>query len=193
MALSPSQIFHESIKPTSIMEPKNIPPIVTIVANPGSGKTTLLEKLIPELKRRGYRVGTVKHHLHDFSVDKEGKDSWRHARAGADTVIIASPDKLAMIKKTNADMPLDTMANRLLYDVDIVLAEGYKTDKQLKVEVFRASVHAQPLFQNDPALLAMVTDSDVETGGVPHFGVDDIVPLADYLEQTCFRNRAHLK
>ena len=175
------------------MEQHSIPPVVAIVGKSGSGKTTLLEKLIPELKRRGYRVGTVKHHLHDFDVDKEGKDSWRHARAGAETVVIASPDKLAMVKKTSIDMSLEAMKERFFYDVDIVLAEGYKTGGQLKVEVFRASVHGQPLFHHDPALLATVTDSDVETGA-PRFGLDDIVPLADYLEQqTCLKTMPRIR
>jgi len=39
-------------------------PIVCVVGRSGVGKTTLLEKLIPMLKRRGYRVATIKHHGH---------------------------------------------------------------------------------------------------------------------------------
>ncbi len=169
------------------MEQYSPPVLVTIVGKSGSGKTTLLEKLIPELRRRGYRVGTVKHHLHDFDVDQKGKDSWRHARAGAETVIIASPDKLALVKKTHLEMSLAVMKERFFYDVDIVLAEGYKTGSYPKVEVFRASVHPHPLFQSEPTLLATVTDNlDIETGA-PRFKLDDIISLADYLEQTCLR------
>lgn len=166
-----------------------LPPLITIVGKSGSGKTTLLEKLISEFKHRGYRVGTIKHHLHDFEIDREGKDSWRHAKAGADNVVIATPEKLAMIKKTGTDTPVDELRDRMFYDVDIVLAEGYKTaDRQWKVEVFRASVHDRPLFRDVPTLLATVTDTDVDTGA-PCFEMDDILPLADYLEQICLETK----
>ncbi|MBW2739455.1 MAG: molybdopterin-guanine dinucleotide biosynthesis protein MobB, partial [Deltaproteobacteria bacterium] len=36
-------------------------PIICIVGKSESGKTTLIEKLIPELKKRGYRIGSIKH------------------------------------------------------------------------------------------------------------------------------------
>ena len=60
-----------------------MPPIVSIVGKSESGKTTLLEKLITELKSRGYRVATVKHAPNESSFDEPGKDSWRHVRAGS--------------------------------------------------------------------------------------------------------------
>ena len=67
------------------------PPIISVVGKSRSGKTGLVESLIRGLKKKGYKVGTVKHHFHgDFDIDHEGKDSWRHSNAGADTVVIAS-------------------------------------------------------------------------------------------------------
>ena len=73
-------------------------PVVSIVGKSKSGKTTLIEKVIPELKNRGYKIGIVKHAAHGFEIDKKGKDSWRHQHAGADTVIVAGSDKMAMVK-----------------------------------------------------------------------------------------------
>ena len=69
-------------------------PIVSIVGTSDSGKTTLIEKLVPELVRRGYRVATIKHDVHGFDVDREGKDSWQHKQARTHTMIISSPQKL---------------------------------------------------------------------------------------------------
>ena len=160
-------------------------PIVTIVGKSGSGKTTFIEKLIPELIRRGYRVGTVKHHLHDFEIDQPGKDSWRHARAGATTTIIASPQKVAMIKHATAEMPLEEMRTRFFDDVDVIVAEGYKSVRQPKIEIFRAAVHERPLFAHDAELIAMVTDTPFSIG-VPCFGLEDIAPCVDFLVQTLF-------
>ncbi len=75
-----------------------MPPIISVVGKSESGKTTLIEKLIPELKNRGYRIGTIKHAHHNFDMDKEGKDSWRHKAAGSETVVIVSPGKISIVK-----------------------------------------------------------------------------------------------
>ena len=66
-----------------------MPPIVSIVGKSDSGKTTLLEKLVAAIRSRGYRVGTIKHDTHGFDIDHEGKDSWRHKKAGARTVVLS--------------------------------------------------------------------------------------------------------
>ena len=79
-------------------------PLVCVVGRSKSGKTTLLEKLIRELKNRGYRIGTIKHHSHPgIEMDKPGKDTWRHARAGRDHVVIAAPDQVASIRRVERD------------------------------------------------------------------------------------------
>ena len=81
-------------------------PIICIVGKSGSGKTALVERIIPELKRRGYRVASIKHNPHDFELDQPGKDSWRHAQAGSDAVVISSPQKVALIKGVEHDPTL---------------------------------------------------------------------------------------
>ena len=85
-------------------------PIVSIVGKSDAGKTTLLEKLIPELKRRGYRVATIKHDAHQFEIDHPGKDSYRHFHAGADWTIIGSPAKLALVRRLERELSLDEIA-----------------------------------------------------------------------------------
>ena len=88
-------------------------PIISIVGKSDSGKTTLIEKLVPELTRRGYRVATVKHDIHGFEVDREGKDSWRHKQAGAHTVVISSPQKIALIRDVEKDLTLDEIREKM--------------------------------------------------------------------------------
>ncbi|MBD3307975.1 molybdopterin-guanine dinucleotide biosynthesis protein B [candidate division KSB3 bacterium] len=166
-------------------------PILAIVGRSGSGKTTLIEKLLPEFRRRGYRVGTVKHHLHDFEIDRAGKDSWRHAQAGAETVIIASPVKLAMVKRMTTDLTLEELGTRFFQDVDLVIAEGYKAASisALRIEVFRQEAHDEPLFVTPPQLFAIVTDSPLETE-IPRFGLEEIAPLVDLVERAVLRPRS---
>jgi len=110
------------------------PPLICIVGRSNTGKTTFLEKLIGEFKRRGYRVGTVKHYHGDFEIDRPGKDSWRLARAGADAVCVSAPGKAALIKKIEGELALDEIIS-LMNDVDIVLAEGYKSARRPRIEV----------------------------------------------------------
>lgn len=159
-------------------------PVVCIVGKKKSGKTTLLEKLIPALNSRGLSVGTVKHDVHGFDVDREGKDTWRHREAGAATVVISSPTRLAVIREVEREMTLAELADTYFSDRDIVLTEGFFNSDMPKVEIFRAEAHSQPLCGPDNAwerkLLAFVTDTDVDPG-VPRFGLEDAESLAEFL------------
>lgn len=158
-------------------------PIVSIVGKSNSGKTTLLEKLIPALRRRGYRVGTIKHHAHaDFEIDYPGKDTWRHYQAGAEAVLISAPGKMALIERSPATVPPVTELAGRLTNVDLVLTEGFKLDAAPKIEVVRAARSRQPLCA--PAdLVALVTDLPLDLA-VPRFGLDETEALADFIEHT---------
>jgi molybdopterin-guanine dinucleotide biosynthesis protein B len=156
-------------------------PIISVVGKSDSGKTTLIEKLIPELRGRGYKIGVVKHAFHGFEMDHEGKDSWRHKIAGANTVVVSTKERIAMIK----DAPDNTLDQIMAYfqDMDLVITEGYKREDKLKIEVFRAEAHHSLLCQNDPHLVALVTDADPSLApDVPRFGLEDIRQLADFIE-----------
>jgi molybdopterin-guanine dinucleotide biosynthesis protein B len=157
-------------------------PIVSIVGKSDSGKTTLIEKLLPELTRRGYRIATVKHDVHGFEVDREGKDSWRHKQAGAYTVVIASPDKIAMIRNVERDLTLDEIRSKFIQDVDLLLSEGYKKDDQPKIEIFRKEKHTELLCTKKDKLIAIVSNKKFDIG-VPCFDLDDMKGLADFLEK----------
>jgi molybdopterin-guanine dinucleotide biosynthesis protein MobB len=155
-------------------------PVVCIVGTSGTGKTTVLEKLIAELKGRGYRVGTIKHNVHGFEVDTPGKDSWRHAQAGSDVVVIASPGKLAVIERLERELTLDEVTARIT-NVDLILVEGYKYSKKPKVEVFRRDIGHELLFPTDE-LVALVTDQPFDLD-VPQFDPNDAAGLASLLEE----------
>jgi len=162
------------------------PAVVSVVAKSGTGKTTLLEKLIAELKRRGWRVGAIKHDAHSFDIDREGKDSWRLTQAGADTTLITSPAKLAMVKKHSdgQEPPLAETIARYCGDLDIVLTEGFKKSSMPKIEVHRAERSATLLCrgeEHDPTLLAVASDERLELD-VPVYDLNDAAGLCDFIE-----------
>lgn len=156
-----------------------MPPIICFVGRSQSGKTTLIEKLIPLLKGRGYKIGTIKHSHHIFDFDKSGKDSWRHRDAGAETVIIASPGKIAMVKNDDQGT-LDGLL-KFFDDMDLVITEGYKKEAKPKIEVVRSARHTDVLLKADRNLVAVVSDIDHKLD-VPVFDLEDIDRLADFIE-----------
>jgi len=156
------------------------PPIIGIAGRSGVGKTTFLETLLPELKRRGYRVGTIKHHAHPgFEIDQPGKDTWRHAQAGSDHVVIAAPDRVASIRRVDADPPLSAIAATMT-DVDLILTEGYGRAPIPKLELVRAALSAEPIC--DPQhVVGYVTDCALASS-IPCLAFEDVRAVADLIE-----------
>ncbi len=157
------------------------PPIVSVVGYSGSGKTTFIVKLVPELTRRGIRVGTIKHDVHGFQMDKPGKDSWRHKQAGAAMTVISSPVQIGVVRDVDHDHSLDELLP-LFSGMDLIVTEGYKRGDKPKLEIFRSDMQAEPLCTSDENLLAFITDADVDVG-VPRFATNDAHRVADFLIQ----------
>ena len=156
---------------------------VSFVAKSNTGKTTLLEKVIAEIKGRGYRIGVIKHDAHSFDIDHPGKDSYRLTAAGADTMLISSPEKLAIIKKHQQSPPVEELIATYFQDVDIVLTEGFKQSGMPKVEVHRKERSDTLLCRgehNDPTLIAVASDEPLELD-VPVLDLNDHLQVARFI------------
>jgi len=146
------------------------PPLLSIVGKKNSGKTTLTVRLAAALKRRGWRVMTIKHGSHTFDIDPVATDTYRHYHEGeAERVAMISPDKFALVMRGAHDLTPEAVAARYMADADLVLCEGFKLSDLPKVEVFRRAAHEAPLYDpglaNAAAWQAMVSDG--ATGDVP--------------------------
>lgn len=160
--------------------------IVAFVAKSNTGKTTLLEQVIRELKARGYKVGAIKHDAHRFDIDHPGKDSYRLTAAGADTMLITSPEKLALVKRHQAAPPLEELIPTYFSDMDIILTEGFKMSPLPKIEVHRQERSSTLLCRgehNDPHLVAIASDSDMDAD-VPVLDLNNPKEVADFVEAT---------
>jgi molybdopterin-guanine dinucleotide biosynthesis protein B len=161
-------------------------PIVSIVGKSNSGKTTLIERLIAELVRRGYRVATIKHNRHGFDIDHEGKDSWRHKRAGARTTVVASPGRVAVVEDVERDYSIDELAGRYIRDADIILSEGFKKNILPKIEVNRAEMNQGLISRREDNLIAVAADRPLDAG-VPCYDINDAAGLANLIEERFLR------
>ena len=167
------------------VEPKSAHevPVVSVVGKSDSGKTTLMEGLIRELTARGRRVATVKNHSHDVDVDIPGKDSWRHAHAGAVTAMISSPTQFVVIRRVERERTIDELVEAA-GDADIVLTEGFKRSGSVRIEISRRA-RSDELTSEPATLFALVTDNDdLHVEGVPRFALDDVGGVASLIEDT---------
>lgn len=136
-------------------------PVLGFVAASGTGKTTLLTALIPLLKARQLRVGLIKHSHHDFQIDQPGKDSFRLREAGASPVLLVSSYRRALITEVFPQQEPCLSEELARFDqgcVDLILVEGFKTEKFPKIEIHRHILHSPFLYPDDPAIIAVASD-----------------------------------
>jgi molybdopterin-guanine dinucleotide biosynthesis protein B len=152
----------------------------------GSGKTTLVVKLLPELCRRGLSVSTVKHAHHAFDVDRPGKDSYEHRRAGATEVLVSSANRWALMHEHRGapEPTLDELIGRLS-PVDLVLVEGFKRHPHMKLEVHRPSLGKPLLATDDPWVVGVASDARLPALHIPLFDLDDVPAIADFIIARC--------
>ncbi len=117
-----------------------MPVVIAVVGTHHSGKTTTIEYLISCLTKEGYNVGTVKHIHHEFSIDKEGTNTWRHMQAGSKITVAIAPHETTIIKKTDSALNSLNQTINLLSDekIDFIFIEGFhelitKRDDTLRI------------------------------------------------------------
>lgn len=145
------------------------------------GKTMLIEGLIKELVNRGFSVATVKHDVHGFDIDHEGKDTYRHREAGSSTVVISSRKRFAMIKEVEEEVELIDIL-KLVQEKDIILVEGYKKSPLRKIEVYREGF-SQQLMTNEELLIAVATEATLNLENTLVVKPNDYEKLANLVEK----------
>lgn len=159
--------------------PRN--PVFSFVGHSGSGKTTLIEKLLRELSGRGLRVATIKHAHHKVVLDTPGKDSWRYKQAGAVMSMLVTTNALQLVADAADRREPAQLAQRFLGEADLVLAEGFSHAAGAKIEVLRRACSATPRCAVEDGLIAMVTDIDAAYPQLPHYALDDIAGIVQFM------------
>lgn len=156
--------------------------VIGVAGFKNAGKTTLVEKLVRRLTGQGFRVSTVKHAHHSFDIDHEGRDSFRHRRAGASQVAVISRERSAIIHELRgeAEPTLEEVLTSLK-PCDLVIVEGYKRDGHDKIEVRNLALGHPELAGGDPTVIAIAATGAIVKALVPVFDRDDVDSLAAFI------------
>jgi molybdopterin-guanine dinucleotide biosynthesis protein B len=156
--------------------------LISIVGHSGSGKTTLIEKLVRELTQRGLRVATIKHAHHKVELDTPGKDSWRYTQAGAAMSLLVTQGGVQLVDTLTEQRTPQQLAERFLGEADLVLAEGFSHAPGAKIEVLRRECSSVPRCTLEEGVVALVTDVDEVYPQLPHFALDDVNGIIDFIQ-----------
>ena len=161
--------------------PSFVMKILLVVGKKKVGKTTLIEKLIAGLKNKGYKIGSIKYTTQDHEFDTPGKDSFRHAQAGAESTLILSPTKIALFSRTLRHKSIEELLDFVFAGYDLVIGEGFKNSSFPKIEVFDSKKHSGLLCSAKDNLIAVVGDTDPSLE-VPYFPPNQIDSLIEFVE-----------
>lgn len=166
--------------------------VIAVIGSKSSGKTTTIEVLTRELTKRGYKVAAVKHiPKPDFTMDREGKDTWRFARSGAKTIISVAPREIATIQKVDAQgFSLEEILQKCKGN-DLVFLEGFRrlVDKNQnipKIVAVKSTEEALEASKNFEPILAFTGPCATETLNlkVPYISVlENSEKIADLVEK----------
>ena len=141
-------------------------PLIGFAAYSGTGKTTLLCQIIPLLKAQGLRIGVIKHAHHHFDIDYPQKDSYKLRKSGAETLLVTSRKRTAIIiehpesaEESNFE---DALAKMPLEGLDLLLIEGFKWENFPKIELYRQQLNKPYLYPTDKNIIAIATDNSLE-------------------------------
>ncbi|HCI52505.1 MAG TPA: molybdopterin-guanine dinucleotide biosynthesis protein B [Gallionella sp.] len=155
--------------------------VISIVGHSGSGKTTLVEKLVRHFSLQGLNIATIKHAHHKVELDTPGKDSHRYKAAGASMSMLLTRDALQLVADATSEREPEQLARRFMSDADLVLAEGFSHAPGVKIEVMRRACGKLPRCTLEDGLIAMVTDMDEIYPELPHFGLEDITGICQFI------------
>lgn len=160
-------------------------PVVSFVGYSNSGKTTLLIKVIKALKDMQIRVGTIKHHHGVLDLDVPGTDTWRHYQSGADTVVLATTDRIFINKRIS--QPSLEEVIKMIDDVDIILIEGFKRESVPKIEILRQGIHSEVISPLEE-IIAFATDwkeneGEIYSLDIPKLSINDPEGIAIFIKE----------
>ena len=158
--------------------------ILSVTSYSGVGKTTLIENIVKILTDRGYKIGTIKHTCHDIDIDQEGKDSYKHRKAGASKVCVVSKNRVSFIEERREERNLKDII-KLYNDMDLIIIEGYKKYKFKKLEIIRSDKYNE-IISDKEDLIGIIIDLNYQMD-IVKFNLDEYINISNFIEE-CIDN-----
>jgi molybdopterin-guanine dinucleotide biosynthesis protein B len=114
-------------------------------------------------------------------LDTPGKDSFRYKEAGAVMSMLLTRDALQLVADAREQREPEQLAQRFLGEADLVLAEGFSHAPGAKIEVLRRACDKPARCTIEDGLIAIVTDMDEVHPQLPHFGLEDVSSIVDFI------------
>jgi molybdopterin-guanine dinucleotide biosynthesis protein B len=116
----------------------NLIPILAIIGSSGSGKTTFLVKLIKLLTEKGVSVAAAKHMHHRFTVNPQGKDTWKFFKAGATLIGAITPENIVLMKEKQVELSVQNIVNMFQDEKpDLILLEGFHSMVAKNTQIYK--------------------------------------------------------
>lgn len=154
--------------------------VLRISGNSGSGKTTLITRVLPILTDRGYTVQSVKHTHHLVEWDREGKDSYKLFHAGANPILLITPEKVHASFRHGGNPTLREILSHFQFPVDLVVLEGFRSENFPEIRILKESDHLEENERELPSAVVSRTDRGFP---VPWFHIDNIEGITDFIEK----------
>ena len=159
--------------------------IFGIVGWSGSGKTDLICRLIEAFRKKNVSVGSIKHTHHNFEIDKEGKDSFKHISSGSEEVILYNEKKYAMVSNfLKEKISFSEIIKKFSDSIDLILVEGLKNLEIKKIEVCRTTLNKDLLCLNDRHIKGIVCDQpnkEIINTGLPYFKFNETTKILNFI------------
>ena len=153
-------------------------PIIAVSGFSNSGKTRVVTSLVRTLNARGYRVAAIKHCHEGIDFDRPDSDTERLGRAGAVVVMASAPGRVYIAERTPDDPTLESLLSRFENsDVDVIIAEGFKSSGVPKVLVVGAGM----TYPETTNAFAVVCDQDWDVLALPVYRLDESEKLTDMI------------
>jgi molybdopterin-guanine dinucleotide biosynthesis protein B len=146
----------------------------------------MISRLLPEFNARGLTVSTVKHTHHLIDIDKPGKDSYVHRESGAKEVLLASPNRWALVheRRDGEQANLDELITHMT-PVDLLLIEGFRGSNHDKIEVYRPSTGKPRMDSGRERIVAVASDEPLTGEEVPVLDLNDTASIVSFILDHC--------
>lgn len=158
-----------------------------------ASRQKLAESLVAEFSEMGVKVSVAMRMEDEFEIDRPGKDSYEHRRAGAFEVVLASSERWALMSESGPDAPASLASLLPRMDVvDVLLADGFEAEEMPRLHIMISGEDLDNSTIADLRVIALLTPDSGHFSKPwerrlkkPTFRLDDTHSIATFIKMRC--------